>query len=86
MGIFEATSGFPKNDASTSLSSSLKTMNFGVFSVQGAHTPPSGPLGLLYLAKLVQAVSIFSLKSQSPLVQGRQQCFKDLKTNQRSEE
>ena len=81
-----AISGAPKKEASASLSLSLNTMNFGVFSVQGFQLPPFGPLGSLYLAKFVQAVSIFSLRSQSPLVHGRQQCFKDLKTNQRSDE
>ena len=77
-------SGSPKNEASTSLSFSLNTMNFVLFSVQGVHAPPFGPLGSLYLAKLVQAVSIFSLRSQSPFVQGRQQCFRLLNTNHRS--
>ena len=81
-----ALSGVPKKEASASLSSSLNTMKLGFFSVQGAHVPPFGPLGSLYFTKLLHAVSIFSERSQSPLVQGRQQCFSDLKTNQRSEE
>ena len=37
-------------------------------------------------AQRYNAVSIFSDKSQSPFVQGRQQCFKDLNTNHKSEE
>ena len=43
-------------------------------------------MGSLYFAKLVHAVSIFSERSQSPSVQGLQQCLRDLNTNQRSEE
>src|SRR5574344_190018 len=78
--------GAPISDFSTSLASSLKSMKFGFCSVQGVHSPPCLPLGSLYLAKLVHAVSIFSERSQSPFVQGRQQCLRDLNTNQRSEE
>ena len=70
-----AFSGSPKNEASASLSSSLKTMNLGFCSVQGAHAPPCGPLGSPYFTKLLHAVSIFSERSQSPFVQGRQQFF-----------
>src|SRR5574344_1262202 len=61
-------------------------MIFWLSVVQGVHFPAWFPLGSPYFAKLVQYVSMVSERSQSPFVQGLQQCLRDLNTNQRSEE
>ena len=46
--------GSPISEFSASLPSNLKSMNCGLSAVQGAQAPSPSPLGLLYLAKLVQ--------------------------------
>ena len=66
MFVYSGRIGSPISDASASLSSSLKSMNCGFSAVHGVQAPSFWPLGLPYFTKFVQAVSIFSDRSQSP--------------------